>query len=840
MEPGQPPAVHQYHREPPGPPPRPPVSRKVTLENEPELPIRERIVERRPYYERERSPIKERIIVPRRDAHRDYETDSDDDYGVRRRVATVIRRRSRDESPPSRRGSERSRSFSRSAMFDRDQFQDFGSNQSPTHFVKPYDPQDVTIHMSLPVQDDLEDVLEECSRLRRLGHFRDAIELFEDQLAHFMDNGYVLVQYSLCLFEAGEYGRLASLAPAVARSSISYENHGPGLRRDPRGPLNVMLNLLRCRAEIDSVDSAEYESLKYAAETFVSRSWPTIDSTEARLLTLIASRAFDVNNGLPDWNVMYRHLVDKGMIWEFRDILQELVQTNHVDQVLNRLTHTTISSVTPLLMDPLDRICKAWDTDSDDDSTLFALLDIFTSMALIYKEDSHAAARADKCMDLANKYALKLVKSDENNSLSRPYLRWTMAKILVKEEYPKKFEDSVLFKGCQRGTLKVPRFTFPAQLLPVYIPVEDETPVWQPNTALDRSCAPIIRAVMEAAEEVGDLEMQAACLRELMYRGDEAPEKIIKKLTALWQSAGNMHMIRIMHLFSYMLAHTPSARKQLRKDILTKGEIWRQRSLHAAQRMILGALSSDNREKSNYRYQAAFINDEIYHITAEEEWEHRDDGRVPLRYHYPPPPIPAPPMQSSPLAPVVTVGRTRPHRARSPSPVRYHLGQKSYALENRQPIRTRSPQLIEDYNESRWSPIPSFLKQARELEQRSTKPEKSSSSSRRSLDNILEDVRTAETEFRKAQESNDRPRVQDLRADLARLYAEKDDELARLREEIRRNRESDSESDDSQDDREEEDRMSQKTARVEDSAETPSEANIVTVGSPGKEVPYSH
>ncbi|KAK3986748.1 hypothetical protein QBC44DRAFT_222489, partial [Cladorrhinum sp. PSN332] len=460
-------------------------------------------------------------------------------------------------------------------IIDRDQYHDLVSNQSTTHFVKPHNAQDMTIHMSLPVQDDVEDLLEECARLRRLGHFRDAIQLFEDELSHFVDNRYVLFQYGLCLIQAGEYIRLAKLASDTSSRQIRDDDL-----------LDVAFRLLLCEAEIGYIDDATFSSIGTVAEDLVRRSWPTIDSTEARVLACpwIIQKAFAFYDGLPDWHVMYRHLVDRGMIWEFRDIFQALTQDLSVDRALSKLTG------------------RHWDTDSDDESTWFALLDIFTNMALMYKEylDLNRDEKSAKCMDIASEYARKLVSKDDSNSLSQPYLRWTVAKVLVKETNRNRIEDSVLFRGRERGSLKVPRFAFPAQLLPVYIPAMDETPEWKPTPAADRSGAAVIRTVFEAAEELGDLEMQTACLRELLYRGDEPPDKMVKKLNSLWQSSGNMHMIRILQLFRYMLAHTPAARERLRRDILDQGEIWRYPFLQAAQKAILGALSTDEGQKKYY------------------------------------------------------------------------------------------------------------------------------------------------------------------------------------------------------------------------------------------------
>lgn len=136
--------------------------------------------------------------------------------------------------------------------------------------VDPLCPQDVTVHMSLPVRDDLEDVLEECSRLRRLGHFATAIALFQDRLEHFLDNRYILVQYAQCLFEAGQYGRLQKLA----------EERRPQ-PRDPPDALQLNWDLLLLAAGIGPYFArSNVHRILPAITPVLMSAWPRLDSTE--------------------------------------------------------------------------------------------------------------------------------------------------------------------------------------------------------------------------------------------------------------------------------------------------------------------------------------------------------------------------------------------------------------------------------------------------------------------------------------------------------------------------------------------------------------------------------
>lgn len=143
----------------------------------------------------------------------------------------------------------------------------------PLVSVDPAFPQDVTLHLSLPVKDDLEDVLEEAARLRRLGHFSDAIALFTGTLGHFLDNRYVLVQYAQCLYEAGQYVQLGKLAEERPLRPLNHPD-----------ALELNWNLLLAAAGQGSFKNPldDDDTTHFIAEimTMVANSWPRIDSTE--------------------------------------------------------------------------------------------------------------------------------------------------------------------------------------------------------------------------------------------------------------------------------------------------------------------------------------------------------------------------------------------------------------------------------------------------------------------------------------------------------------------------------------------------------------------------------
>jgi hypothetical protein len=70
---------------------------------------------------------------------------------------------------------------------------------------------DLTVHLDLDIQDDLDDSLEEFSRLCRVGDFVTASRFFAENLQSYLDNPYVLVQYAEMLVQQGEYKSMMRL-----------------------------------------------------------------------------------------------------------------------------------------------------------------------------------------------------------------------------------------------------------------------------------------------------------------------------------------------------------------------------------------------------------------------------------------------------------------------------------------------------------------------------------------------------------------------------------------------------------------------------------------------------
>lgn len=126
-----------------------------------------------------------------------------------------------------------------------------------------------TIRITVPAVDDLRDSLAEFSRLRRLGKFRLAFELFEQQLAHHLDNRYIQDQYGWYLLETGQLeklGRLVEVRPAYRIFDA----------------LETSWEFLREEADLVRWSVSDKEEIMTDAMELLMEPWPVLDSTEVR------------------------------------------------------------------------------------------------------------------------------------------------------------------------------------------------------------------------------------------------------------------------------------------------------------------------------------------------------------------------------------------------------------------------------------------------------------------------------------------------------------------------------------------------------------------------------
>ncbi|KAJ6444890.1 putative trehalase precursor [Purpureocillium lavendulum] len=512
-----------------------------------------------------------------------------------------------------------------------------------TFELNPLEPQDVTIHMSLDATDDLESTLEEFSRLRRLGRFNDAVRHFETRLEHFLDNKYVLTQYGHFLDErvnAKEFAKLARRFPPqpVADSDALQLNW------------DMLVYLAGLENDIESPVLQDIDKLGDRALDLLQESFPNLDSTEMELLSFVllapAASLDDVQERFNPhtFSMLYQHLSSQGLVWELCDLFQALESICGVEAVLLLLIPYSTSDT----LTSIKRLATDW--DSPDEASMFALVELFTSLALAYMKLPEKREAIDACLGHASKYANRLISVDAANLKTRPCLRYMMAGV-IHESYddsgrrptPMSLEDD------RFGSLFASKQLFPTVGLPFYAPMEDERPLWQPNkTDVSATGKLTTRVVLSAAEDIGDVVLQQACLLEAMMQGEEAPDLVLEKLDALWATLGCGLARQRNLLFRYRLKHTPQSLEELRRDILAQGESGRRSTWQDyAQCMIVRALTPGQRAKQAYKEKAEEIEELLGARDRERQHERGQNATYPTddavavgRAPMPPPPPP--------------------------------------------------------------------------------------------------------------------------------------------------------------------------------------------------------
>lgn len=133
-------------------------------------------------------------------------------------------------------------------------------------------PRDMTVRVQLEIREDVDEPLEEFSRLKCLGKITEATSLFHDRIELQSDASYLLIQYAEMLISAGDYKSFRKLVyvPDVPKSSADPSRSGGHLDR-----LTVNFELLRLLSQPDKPRSEEYLDASLSAIYETIHHWKT-------------------------------------------------------------------------------------------------------------------------------------------------------------------------------------------------------------------------------------------------------------------------------------------------------------------------------------------------------------------------------------------------------------------------------------------------------------------------------------------------------------------------------------------------------------------------------------
>ncbi|KAI8626243.1 hypothetical protein F5Y19DRAFT_488534 [Xylariaceae sp. FL1651] len=422
---------------------------------------------------------------------------------------------------------------------------------------------DLTVHLSMDLQEDLEDQLDELTRLSRLGHFSRAEEFIKESLQHHMDNPYVLVQYADLLLQKGDFK-----GATLLKDDAIYKYEGDKSNSEDLRILRVNWELMQLLAKSHTLDTLSSATTVFeeAADVLyeLARGQPPdkpIASTELTGNPALHSKWLGYGgkalDAFPTSPVqLYPILLRQGRIWDFHDLVVLLPTIEDIRVLIHGISgHDLIPGLQAMIADWSNSI------HGYDSSTTLALLSMMTHVLLepIQASEKECIEILKLCLPLA----LSILENDPGNLKSRPYLRLLLAKSRFAETASRQANE--LLTSHLRSSPGV-FYQFDIASLPIYVPSGTETPDWiltdQPPELKDP-----VKLVLNSASNLGDLKTEALALQELI-RLSSNPLNEFERLCRLQLShQGDMNSYGLSLASKYLVSSTKPSRETLAIDI---------------------------------------------------------------------------------------------------------------------------------------------------------------------------------------------------------------------------------------------------------------------------------
>ncbi|GLB09648.1 hypothetical protein AtubIFM57258_005574 [Aspergillus tubingensis] len=431
--------------------------------------------------------------------------------------------------------------------------------QNPTSSIwTPSSTKDTTIHYEMDIVEDVGILLEEFSRLKRLGHFQEAEQYFQDSLCAFMELSPVMIEFADMLVEQGSYRRLhrvllqhqqqelstsdgisslQEVSPAkflykaslhLLRDFASIQSHGflgeaYGTVRSLERQMRSLRRQRRKDPNLD-LDSAEVQVIRYAL---------LILSQVERETDLIPEHEF---NFWSNWHYLYGVLVTEGRIWDVRDLMLASIQAEGAANAWNLIFGAELGSSN----EPFRKLMDDWCLHRYDDSTYLAILDILVSLSRslsswsISIPERQDLLTAQRCLQYAQALATCLKENNPQLVKSRPYLQWVIAEAELERKL-------LLNTSDLRDHLdKYPGLTIWRNCIPIYLPIKTENPKWTAHLDAGRNYD-LLETVLQTAQDLHDYRTEVLCLGELIYRSVNTSERLTR-LSDLQKSTQGDHL----------------------------------------------------------------------------------------------------------------------------------------------------------------------------------------------------------------------------------------------------------------------------------------------------------
>ncbi|KAI1077260.1 hypothetical protein F5B20DRAFT_593070 [Whalleya microplaca] len=386
---------------------------------------------------------------------------------------------------------------------------------------------DITVHLNMPLQEDLDDNLEQFCRLQRFGDFASAKRYFSENLQEHIDKPYVFVHYAEMLLEQGDYKSLVAL-----NDDIIYSLQGNVPDSDEEQLLREYWGLIRLFVyqHNPTLHPPSLDDTLNAIQNLhmiMCREGRIVGSTEIKMLALAYRiRSFwrlseRLHKFFPSrfHKKLYASLLQQGRIWDFRDIIVARMEVEDVFDVSKDLSSAeSLRSRLGIVITDWSGAVGGYDT-----STTLALLDILVCPVM----DRGLYSLAPDLLSLSTPLASSIIANDRKSIKSRSFTKWMLTKADFAAE-----QDVGL--GASHNLEKAESFPgvlspgIDCQRLHIYVPVETENPGWVWPGATSKLKTPMEMG-FKTSSMLDDYRTAAIALRQLIWRSAE-PAKEFEEL----------------------------------------------------------------------------------------------------------------------------------------------------------------------------------------------------------------------------------------------------------------------------------------------------------------------
>ncbi|KAI0853001.1 hypothetical protein F5Y00DRAFT_272547 [Daldinia vernicosa] len=468
---------------------------------------------------------------------------------------------------PARAGSGKGVSLGSSAAYDFDNPGVISPKREVNSCWNPcHDADDVTVHLRMSVQEDLDDSLEEFCRLQRLGDFISARRFFMEILQDYIYKPIIRMEYAEMLLEQGDYNALS----AVDGSTVCYaeDNDGDNSHgRLLRSYWKLMQVLIACHKpgnvshDYNAIMNETFFNLDIIRHVITTEK-REITSTEIKMLAMANRLALyqERLDGLFSsqfYRSLYLILLRHGSIWDLYDISVARMTNPNLDVSQDWIDDPSPRKRIQTLIKDWSSAIKGYDT-----STTLALLSILGSYIQDRSTDfdEEDSEFIEYVIDQSTLLAISVMENDPDSMRSRPFVKWMLAK-----SYSKNTGQLHLQLGCLRsspGTM----FHGKGYVLPGYVPLKIENPGWKVDQA-----APDIEASVKMAIKtshiLGDYQTEVTAHQLLIIFSANPAQQFEELGNIQKKTQGDILNYAKTLISKYLICDTEASRNDLKKEI---------------------------------------------------------------------------------------------------------------------------------------------------------------------------------------------------------------------------------------------------------------------------------